>query len=205
VTTVTAGSPAASGRVRAGNAMQRTRTGIVDGARAGIVRDGVRRLSMATVADLGGIAKATVYNHVRSKPELLALVARDLLQRVDAVAAAEPTAELALAAAADAAAHDEVVRAVADHEPAVVGRLLRVQSDPVFDEARFRLAALLERHGVDLAGPAQPVDDAAVDAAAVDVVLRWLLSVAAAPADASLHRAEAALLARALPRVPVTP
>ncbi len=180
--------------------MQRTRSGIVAGARAGIVRDGLRRLSMATVADLGGVAKATVYNHVRSKPDLLALVARDLLERVDAAACAEPTAELALAAAAEAAGDDEVIRAVADHEPVVIGRLLRVQDDPVFDDARSRLAALLERHGVDVAGVAQPVEGAAVD-----LVLRWLLSAAVTPGDAPTRRAEAALLAQALPRVPVTP
>ena len=201
MTLVTVDQPAAQpGRARTGHAMQRTRTGIVAGARAGIVRDGVRRLSMAGVADLGGVAKATVYNHVRSKPDLLALVARDLLERVDVAASAEPTAELALAAAATVAADDEVVRAVADREPAVIGRLLRVQSDPVFDEARSTLAALLERHGIDVAGGSQPVEGAAVD-----LVLRWLLSAAAAPGDGPTRRAEARLLAQALPRVPVTP
>jgi len=175
--------------------MERTRTGIVAGARAGIVRDGVRRLSMATVAELGGIAKATVYNHVRSKPDLLALVARDLVYRIDTAALAAPSLVTSLAAAARAAAADDVVRAVADDEPAVVGRLLRVLHDPVFDDARRQITALLERHGVDVgAGGVN-----------VDLVLRWVLSTAAAPGSEQSRTAQAALLADALPRVPATP
>ena len=175
--------------------MERTRIGIIAGARAGIIRDGVRGLSMASVAELGGVAKATVYNHVRSKPDLLALVARDLVDRIDTAALAAPSLVTSLAAAARAAAADDVVRAVADDEPAVVGRLLRVLHDPVFDDARRQITALLDRHGVDVgAGGVN-----------VDLVLRWVLSTAAAPGSEQSRTAQAALLADALPRVPATP
>jgi len=175
--------------------MERTRIGIIAGARAGIVRDGVRGVSMATVAELGGVAKATVYNHVRSKPDLLALVARDLVDRVGSAAEAAPTLAAALKAASQAAAADEVVRAVADDEPAVVGRLLRVVDDPVFDDARLQVAALLERHGIDL-------DPTGV---LVDLVLRWVLSTSAAPGSQQGRDSQAELLVAAMPRVGVTP
>jgi len=157
--------------------MERTRSGIVAGARAAIVRDGVRRLSMARVADLGGIAKATVYNHVRSKPQLLALVAHDLLDRVVAVglAAAPPGGYLAfsesLVAAARAAAADDVVRAVADREPVVVGKLLRVVDTDVWDPVRHAISSLATRHDVALT-PDRP-----------DLIVRWLITVAVAPVD----------------------
>ena len=168
--------------------MERTRTGIVAGARAGIVRDGVRRLSMATVAELGGIAKATVYNHVRSKPQLLAMVAHDLLDRVERAAAAPLTLPESLVVAADTAATDDVVRAVAEREPAVLGRLLRMHGSPVWDDARGRVGTLLERHG------------AASDDAAVDVVLRWLVSWTVSPADDTRIRQTVSLVLGGLPQ-----
>ncbi|MFZ0322536.1 MAG: TetR/AcrR family transcriptional regulator [Actinomycetes bacterium] len=182
--------------------MERTRAGIVAGARAGIVRDGVRRVSMATVADLGGVAKATVYNHVRSKPDLLALVAHDLVERVDAVASEQVTLVDALVAAAGLAAQDEVVRAVADEEPGVVGRLMRVQSTPVFDEARTAIAALVERHGVDITTSG---GTGTSGESTVDLVLRWLVSVAASPSDDGVCRAQASMIVEAAPKVPLTP
>jgi AcrR family transcriptional regulator len=155
--------------------MERTRTGIVAGARAGIVRDGVRRLSMATVAELGGIAKATVYNHVRSKPQLLAMVAHDLLDRVERAAAAPLTLLESLVVAAETAATDDVVRAVAEREPAVLGRLLRMHGSPVWDGA-------------------------ASDDAAVDVVLRWLVSWTVSPADDTRIRQTVSLVLGGLPQ-----
>lgn len=167
----------AAPRSRAGNAMERTRSGIVAGARAAIVRDGVRRLSMARVADLGGIAKATVYNHVRSKPQLLGLVAHDLLDRVVAAAldAAPPGGHLAfsesLVAAGRTAARDDVVRAVADKEPVVVGKLLRVIDTEVWDPVRDAISVLAVRHDVVLT-PDQS-----------DLIVRWLITLAVAPGD----------------------
>jgi AcrR family transcriptional regulator len=171
VTVLSDQSPASrgGGPSRAGNAMERTRAGILSGARAGIVSDGVRRVSMARVAELGGVAKATVYNHVRSKPDLLALVAHDLVERAGDAAAAAPTLADGLVAAAAMLGEDPVVRSVARQEPVVVGRLLRVLADPVWEPARHRLAAVAEGHGAAMDGPTS------------DLVLRWLVTVSVAP------------------------
>jgi AcrR family transcriptional regulator len=170
-------------RSRAGNAMERTRAGILAGARAGIVSEGVRRVSMARVAELGGVAKATVYNHVRSKPDLLALVAHDLVDRASEAATQQPTLADGLVSAASLLAQDPVVRAVAQQEPAVVGRLLRVLADPVWDPAREQLTTVADSYGASLALPQQ------------DLVLRWLVTAAVAPPlDAESLRAQVELL-----------
>ncbi len=71
-------------RTRSGNAMLRTRTAIVDAAALCIERDGVRRTTMSEVAEAASIAKATLYNHFRTKGDVLAALV-DL--RIAAVAA----------------------------------------------------------------------------------------------------------------------
>jgi AcrR family transcriptional regulator len=71
-------------RTRSGNAMLRTRTAIVDAAALCIERVGVRRTTMSEVAEAAGIAKATLYNHFRTKGDVLAALV-DL--RIAAVAA----------------------------------------------------------------------------------------------------------------------
>ena len=61
-------------RVRAGNAMQRARMAAIGGALEVLAAHGVKNLTMADVADAGGLARATLYNHVRDKESLLLLV-----------------------------------------------------------------------------------------------------------------------------------
>jgi hypothetical protein len=58
----------------------------------------------------------------------------------------------------------------------------------VWDDARGRVGTLLERHGA-------PSDDAAVD-----VVLRWLVSSTVSPADDARTRGTASLVVAGLPR-----
>ena len=52
---------------RAGNAMQRTRSALLDGAVRAIEKHGARRATMADIAMLAGVAKGTLYNHFRTK------------------------------------------------------------------------------------------------------------------------------------------
>jgi AcrR family transcriptional regulator len=164
--------------------MERSRAGILEGARAAIVRDGVRRISMVSVAELGSVAKATVYNHVRSKQQLLAMVAQDVVERVAASAEGCDTLAEALVVAARTASDDEVVHAVVTREPAVAGRLVHLLPDPLWQPARQRLATLAATHGRSLDGPA------------LDLVLRWLVTAAVAPTDVSTAKAQVEQLLR---------
>ena len=58
-------------RARAGNAMGRTRVGILEATGRAVEKYGVRRATMGDVASVAGIAKGTLYNHFRTKNDLL--------------------------------------------------------------------------------------------------------------------------------------
>lgn len=175
---------------RAGNAMDRGRSAAVAGARRVLAEVGVRRATMAEVAVRGGLAKATLYNHVRTKDELLRLVAGDGVGRV--MGAAAPALQrgdlaAALAAAADCLAEDEVLIGLRRIEPASLVALLSVDDGPGWSPAREAVAAALDRA------------DHASGPAPVDLVLRWLLSYLIAPGNAARRAASAELLARGIP------
>jgi AcrR family transcriptional regulator len=71
-TTVASAPPRRSGgtRSRAGNAMARTRAGLLDGARRAVGARGTRRTTMNDIAAQAGVAKATLYNHFRTKDDV---------------------------------------------------------------------------------------------------------------------------------------
>ena len=72
-------------RSRAGNAMGRARAGVLDGALRSVVKQGTRATTMSGIATLGGVAKATVYNHFRTKDEVWAALVADEVDRAVAV------------------------------------------------------------------------------------------------------------------------
>ena len=57
---------------RAGNAMNRTRAGLLAGAARAFADQGLRRSTMQSVAAAAGVAKATLYNHFRTKDDVVA-------------------------------------------------------------------------------------------------------------------------------------
>ncbi len=171
--------------VRAGNAMGRTRDGLLDGALASIERDGLRRLTMSGICARSGVAKATLYNHFRTKPDVLAaLVWREVDRVADAALASAASGGLAaaLAGAADRLAGFAAGRVVAASEPGVLVGLLTTGDGPGWAHARERAAGVL---GAD---PGHPL---------VDLTLVWLGSVLLAPPPATARQATAALLAQA--------
>ncbi|MGH8859636.1 MAG: TetR family transcriptional regulator, partial [Jatrophihabitantaceae bacterium] len=57
-------------RSRAGNAMNRTRGALLDGARRAVETSGTK-ITMAQVAAAAGVAKATLYNHFHTREAVL--------------------------------------------------------------------------------------------------------------------------------------
>jgi len=151
-------------RTRAGNAMPRTRAALLDGARRAVQVSGTR-ITMAQVAAAAGVAKATLYNHFRTRDAVLsALVVdevRDLVTAVEAVPLPE-----ALTIAATALSEHPLVRAIDDQCEG-------------WRVARSATAAALAGH----------------DCACTDAVLRWLSSFVLNPAPAAAIVAQAAALA----------
>ena len=59
---------------RSGNAMGRTRLGLLAGAARAFAEHGLRRSTMQSIAVAAGVAKATLYNHFRTKDEVAAVL-----------------------------------------------------------------------------------------------------------------------------------
>jgi AcrR family transcriptional regulator len=163
--------------------MSRTRDGLLDGAAAAIRRDGLRRLTMSGICTRSGVAKATLYNHFRTKPDVLAALVRREVDRVaDTALAAAAVGTLADALDAAAAYISEIPagRVVAQGEPGALVPMLTPGEGPGWAHARERAASVLALE------PSHPL---------VDLTLVWLGSVLLAPPAATARRATAVLLA----------
>ncbi|MDT4891102.1 MAG: TetR/AcrR family transcriptional regulator [Pseudonocardiales bacterium] len=169
-------------RTRAGNAMDRTRAALLDGAGRAVEVSGPR-ITMAQVAAAGGVAKATLYNHFRTREAVLsALVVAEVERLVG------ETRELPLADALETVARrlstHPGVRAVARLEPGVLARLAAIDlSADGWRIAREAVAAKLHHHG----------------RRGADTVLRLLASYLVSPAGPSVVAADVALLLAGLP------
>jgi AcrR family transcriptional regulator len=183
---------AAGLRTRSGNAMLRTRAAILEGAAQCVQRDGVRKTTMSEVSAQARIAKATLYNHFRTKDDLLSAL---VLARTEQLAA--ECAELAVAGLAPALEHagrsigaSGPLRRIAADEPAVAVSLATPGAGRGWEVARRGVETVLRESG------------APTDAACVDLVLRWLCGqVMWAASDAELALG-ARVLAEGLGRAP---
>jgi AcrR family transcriptional regulator len=169
-------------RSRAGNAMQRTRTALLDGARRAVEQDGTK-ITMAQVAAAAGVAKATLYNHFRTREAVLGALVEDEIQRLVDDSAGVAAAERLVAVANHLAAHP-VVRQLARTEPATLAALATVDAS----SSGWRLAR-------DAVAEALAADGRA----GADLVLRWLSSYLVTPASPAEIAADVAVLMAGLP------
>ncbi|MGY1620031.1 TetR family transcriptional regulator [Geodermatophilus sp. SYSU D00691] len=175
-----------SARSRAEQTLARTRQGLLDGAARAFADAGPRRATMQSIAAAAGVAKATLYNHFRTKDEVARALLTAELDRVTALAAALPPAD-ALAALADEAAGHPVLRRLAESEPAVLAALLGADAERWADlTARLAAALGVDDEGAELAG-------------------RWLLGVVLQPGRSGLrHRAAGRLAATLAPTATIS-
>lgn len=162
-------------RTRSGNAMLRTRAAILDAAEACVDRSGVRRTTMGEIATTGGVAKATLYNHFRTKDDVLAALVE---ARVGALAAActeRPVAQ-ALEHAAAVLRDSRALRKLAQEEPALLVALAVPGEGRGWEAARTAVAGV-------------------VGSEAAELVLRWLLSQLLWPAEPGAGTSVAGTLA----------
>jgi AcrR family transcriptional regulator len=165
---------------RSGNAMGRTRAGLLDGAARTFAERGLRGSTMQSVAVAAGVAKATLYNHFRTKDEVARALLAAELDRLTALAAGLPAAA-ALTALADEVAGHPVLRRLADDEPAVLTGLLAASPE--------RWAELVGR----LAGAL------GADADLAELGGRWLLGLVLQPGEPAVRHATAERLAGLFP------
>jgi AcrR family transcriptional regulator len=174
-------------RSRAGNAMERTRAAVLDGAARAVEKHGARRATMGDIAVLAGIAKGTLYNHFRAKDAVYAAAidagVRGLGEECALTARDDLTDALALAA--ERIGRHPALRRLAADEPAALAALMSPDDGAVWQLARGGVRSVL-----DAAGRVS-------DPAAVEVVLRWLVSFVA-DAGVDVTR-QAGLVAAAIP------
>lgn len=171
---------------RPGFPMSRTRAELLRGALRAFAEHGVRRATMQDVAAAAGVAKATLYNHFRTKDDVARALLAVELDRVAAAAAGRAPGEALLLLAEEAARHP-VLRRLAETGPEQLLRLLAADGGE-------------RRRVVD--GVAAATGLPAADAG---LVTRWLLGLVVSPGTASDRRHEARRLAAALCGTPEFP
>lgn len=183
---------AAGTRSRAGNAMARTRAGLLDGALKALTRHGTRRTTMNDIATAAGVAKATLYNHFRTKHDVWRALIEAEVADLAADCADLPLAD-ALALAATRISTHPAVRTVATTEPAVLASLLASAAVVPADEEQPAPGWLQARRAVraQLAAAGHAHGD--------DTVLRWLITHLTWPAGPDAIAAGADCLVRGLP------
>ena len=159
--------------------MGRTRLGLLAGAARAFAQHGLRRSTMQSIAAAAGVAKATLYNHFRTKDEVAAALLAAELSRLTDLAAGLPL-DRALAALSDELGAHPVLRRLAETEPEVLAALLAVDAER-WAELTARLAEAL-----------------AVDVDGAELAGRWLLGVVLQPGRSTTRHRHAALLAELL-------
>lgn len=168
--------------------MGRTHEAALRGALAAVAKYGSRKATMGDIALLAGIAKATLYNHFRTREDIYAAVAE---AEVNAVAIAAlgkiPDGfDVAVAEAARLLGEHPALRRVAADDPAALVLLATPGDGPAWIAARTHVASALSQAGY------------AASPAAVDVVLRYLTSQVLAPSTPGERVDAAALITRAV-------
>ena len=172
------------GHTRAGNAMSRTRAALLAGAARAVEVSGTR-ITMAQVAAAAGVAKATLYNHFRTREAVLGALVVDQVDAIIDAQAGKPLTS-ALADAASALSAHPVRRGLARLEPAVLAGLGRIDSGADgWQHARAAVGAAL----------------AAESRGGADTVLRWLASFVLSAADPESIGRDVAILLDGLPAV----
>jgi AcrR family transcriptional regulator len=168
--------------------MGRTHEAALRGALAAVAKYGSRKATMGDIALLAGIAKATLYNHFRTREDVYAAVAEAEVNAI-AVAARAKIAEgfdVAVAEATRLIADHAALRRVAGDDPAALVALATPDDGAAWVAARAQVTVALTQAGY------------AATPAAVDVVLRYLTSQLLAPSSPAERTESAVLIMRAV-------
>ena len=137
-------------RTRSGNAMLRTRAAILEAAARCVERGGVRKTTMSDVSAEASVAKATLYNHFRTKDDLMSAL---VLARIVQLTA--ECSELAVAGLAPALEHAGTVlgasgplrRLSRRTRPAIAAALATPGAGRLWDAARGGVETVLREAG----------------------------------------------------------
>jgi AcrR family transcriptional regulator len=171
--------PRSGAPARSTGPMSRTRRGLLTGARSAFAERGLRRTTMQHVAAAAGVAKATLYNHFRTKDDVATALLAFELDRLAALAAELPLTVAVPALAEEVGAHP-VLRRLAETEPETLARMLTVDAERWADIAVTLGSAL------------------GLTRVAAEVFGRWLLGLVLQPGNAAERAQQAAQMTRML-------
>ena len=162
-----------------------TRSALVGACRTVVALKGLRGLTMSGVADASGLARATVYNHVRDRDELLAVLTSALRAEMISVARSHSSAREGLLAAANWLATDPALSGVRQfNADTLVSLATNVMEFP--EDIALDAMTVLSQWGVH------------ADLSAAEAALRWLSSYLLAPGSATDRETGADLIAASL-------
>jgi len=159
--------------------MNRTRQGLLEGAARAFADAGLRGSTMLSIARAAGVAKATLYNHFRTKDEVARALLAAELRRLAEVGRGRPLAEALLVLGSEVAGHP-VLRRLAADEPALLVRLLAAPAEE-WSRVVGALAAAFE-----------------IGTGEAELVARWLVGLVLQPGNTIARRREAQQLASVL-------
>jgi AcrR family transcriptional regulator len=162
--------------------MSRSRSAILDGARRAVAADGTK-ITMAQVATEAGVAKATLYNHFRTREEVLqALMVAEIEQLISELGHLELAQ--ALTRAGEILSDHPLLDALGAEDGTTLAALARIDvRSPGWMLVASATESLLNRSG----------------RRGAPTVLRWLSSFVLAPADSADIAADVDVLVAGLP------
>jgi AcrR family transcriptional regulator len=160
---------------RTGVAMSRTRRGLLTGARTAFAERGLKKTTMQHVAAAAGVAKATLYNHFRTKDDVATALIAFELDRLAALAAELPLTVAVPALAEEVGAHP-VLRRLAEAEPETLVQMMGL------DAERWTDIVLTLGSALRISRPE------------AELVCRWLLGLVLQPGTAPERAAQAAVV-----------
>ena len=162
--------------------MNRTQAALLEGAQRAVEVNGTK-ITMGQVAAGAGVAKATLYNHFRTREAVLSALLTDEVNALIEGLADRPVAD-ALRDAAASLSENPMLHALARLEPATLAALARVDASAEgWRKAREAVTSVLGR----------------ADREGADIVLRWLASHVMTPASGAAIAADVDILLTGLP------
>lgn len=142
---------------------RRTRSAILEGAKALIATRGLQQASMIEIADAAEVSRATLYNHFRNKESVIRGLLEYEVARILELAGNETSPARGLARISIEISTDPALATLRATDPALLTQLLSTGPDPLWELIHTGLARL---H----LSPQQ-----------VELALRWLIGQVFAP------------------------